>query len=121
MRIVWLLVGALATLFLVTLSVANRHGVRLVLDPFNPQAPVLSTELPFYAYLFATLIAGVVIGGMATWLSQSRWRRTARTRSQEVLRWKAEAERLSRERDADFAREAGAAAPRKQLALVSRR
>ena len=48
---------------LLTLAVANRHGVRLVLDPFRPDEPVLSLVLPFYAYLFGALLIGIVIGG----------------------------------------------------------
>lgn len=98
-RILGLLLGFIAAVFLVTLAVANRHTVRLVLDPFNPLDPILAAELPFYAYLFAMLILGVVLGGTATWISQSRWRRLARARGQDAARWRAEAERLTRERD----------------------
>lgn len=121
-RVVGLLVGFVAAIFLVTLAVANRHGVRLVLDPFNPQDPVLSAVLPFYAYLFAMLIAGVVLGGIATWMSQSKWRRTARARTQEALRWRGEAERLGRERDANLAASRKPSSPgdTKRLAVVGR-
>ena len=63
------------------------------------------------------LIAGVVLGGFATWVSQSKWRRTARGRTQESIRWKAEAERLAREREAA----ATAASPGKQLAMAGNR
>ncbi len=110
-RILSLVAGFVAAVFLVSLAVANRHTVRLALDPFNPDNPVISTELPFYAYLFAMLIVGVALGGFATWIGQSRWRRTARGSTQEAIRWKAEAERLAREREAT----ATAAMPRKQL------
>lgn len=102
-RILGLLFGFVAAVFLVTLAVANRHTVRLVLDPFNPLDPVLAAELPFYAFLFGMLIIGVILGGIATWMSQSRWRRLARARGQDAARWRAEAERLTRERDANLA------------------
>lgn len=121
-RIVGLLVGFVSAVFLVTLAVANRHSVLLVLDPFNPQNPVLALELPFYAYLFAMLIIGVVLGGTATWMSQSRWRRLARARGQDAARWRAEAERLTRERDAALAaqrRASGQPSDARQLALAS--
>ena len=121
-RIVGLLVGFVSAAFLVTLAVANRHSVLLVLDPFNPQNPVLALELPFYAYLFAMLIIGVVLGGTATWMSQSRWRRLARARGQDAARWRAEAERLTRERDATLAaqrRASGQPSDARQLALAS--
>ncbi len=120
-RIVWLLVAFPAAAILVTLAVANRHAVRLVLDPFRPEDPVLSIDLPFYAYLLIALVIGVALGGTATWMTQSRWRRTARRRAQEALRWQAEADRLARERDqaALVARQQGAGGA-KALAVVGR-
>jgi hypothetical protein len=102
-RIISLLIAFPAAVFLITLAVANRHGVRLVLDPFRPEQPVLSLVLPFYAYLFAALVIGVLLGGLASWVSQGRWRRAARHRMAEARRWQAEAERLTRERDAEVA------------------
>ena len=45
------------------------------------------------------LIGGVVLGGVATWMTQCKWRRTARSRALDALRWQAEADRLARERD----------------------
>ncbi len=119
-RIVWLLVAFPAAAILVTLAVANRHSARLVLDPFRPEAPILWIDLPFYAYLLIALVIGVALGGTATWMTQSRWRRTARKRAQEALRWQAEADRLARERDQTLAaqrREQGAG---KALAVAGR-
>jgi hypothetical protein len=83
---------------LLTLAVINRHAVRLVLDPFRPDAPVLFVELPFYAYLIGALLIGIVTGGLGVWLGQARWRRSARRQGVEVQRWRAEANRLERER-----------------------
>ena len=99
-RILWLICAFVAAVVLITLAVANRHSVQMVLDPFNPQRPVISTVLPFYVYLFAMMIVGIIMGGVATWTSQGKWRRLARTRAQDVARWRGEAERLQRERDA---------------------
>ncbi len=112
-RVLGLLCGFVVAILLVTLAVINRQTVSLVLDPFTPSDPAIAIDLPFYAYWFAMLILGVVAGGVATWISQAKWRRIARHRTQEALRWKAEADRLSRERDA-------AAATRKQLAIAGR-
>ena len=61
---------------------------------------MLSLVLPFYVYLFGMLLVGIVIGGVATWMTQARWRRTARRRAAEAQRWQAEADRLARERQA---------------------
>lgn len=110
-RILTLLIAFPVAALLITLAVANRHAVTLVLDPFNPDAPVLSLSLPFYAYLFGAVILGVLLGGLATWISQARYRKMARHRGVESRRWQAEAERLVRERDATVAargRELGA-------------
>jgi hypothetical protein len=102
-RIVWLLIALPAGLLLVTLAVVNRHEVRLVLDPFQPDTPVVSLVLPFYVYLFGTLLLGVVLGGTAVWLTQGRWRRSARVHGKSAVRWRAEVDRLTRERDAQTA------------------
>ena len=113
-RLLWGLGATLAAVLLVTLAVANRHEVRLVLDPFNRQSPVVFAELPFYVYLFAMLIAGVVIGSIATWLGQGKWRRLVRARTHDAMRWRGEADRLMRERDATVAER------KKHLALAGR-
>jgi uncharacterized integral membrane protein len=107
-RILTVLIAFPAAAVMVTLAIANRHSVTLALDPFNPQAPVISLSLPFYAYIFAALIIGVMLGGFATWTSQGRYRRQARKEAAEARRWQAEADRLSRERDAEVAERAGA-------------
>lgn len=119
-RIVLLLVAFPAAALLITLAIANRHAVRLVLDPFRPEAPVISIVLPFYAYLFGALFIGILLGGTAVWMGQSRWRRTARNRAQEAMRWQAEADRLSRERDATVATEK-VPAPRGRLLAAAGR
>lgn len=118
-RIVTVLVAFPVAILLVALAVINRHEVRMVLDPFKPQSPSLAIELPFYFYLFGALFLGMIVGGVAVWMGQSRWRRTARVRAQEVRRWQAEADRLTRERDAEAAH-AGAAASTRTLALAGR-
>ncbi len=102
-RIITVLIAFPLAALLITLAVANRHDVRLVLDPFRPEQPALSVVLPFYAFLFGVLALGILAGGMAVWMSQGRWRRTARMRTQDARRWQAEADRLSRERDASMA------------------
>ena len=98
-RILGLIITFPAAILLVVLAVANRHDVQLVLDPFNPADPVLAVSMPFYVYLLLALVAGVVLGGIATWMAQGKWRQTARRRTQDAARWQADAERLARERD----------------------
>lgn len=98
-RLFCLVVAGPAAIALVALAVINRHDVRLILDPFRPDDPVLSLVLPFYAYLLAMLIIGVIIGGATVWMTQRRWRRAARRRTADAVRWQAEADRLTQERD----------------------
>lgn len=85
---------------LVAVGVVNTHKVDLILDPFRPEAPAVALSLPFYAYLFAAIVLGILIGSFATWRSQAHWRREARRRTVEAQRWQGEADRLARERDA---------------------
>lgn len=66
-------------------SVPSRHSL-------------ISLVLPLYAYLLGALIVGVILGGTAAWMAQGRWRRVARRRATEAVRWQAEADRLRRER-----------------------
>jgi lipopolysaccharide assembly LapA-like protein len=78
----------------VALSVANREPVRLSLDPLGSLGPAWSLSLPLYALLFAVLAVGVVIGGIAAWLGQSKWRYAARAERANASRLRREVERL---------------------------
>ena len=112
-RIVSLLVAFPLGAVLVAIAVSNRQPVSLILDPFRPENPALSIELPFYAYLLGVLLVGVIIGGLAAWMGQRRWRQTARAQRQRAARWQAEADRLARERDSN-------ASTSSDLAIASR-
>jgi hypothetical protein len=101
-RTFWFVVAFPVAIVLIALALANRHSVRLVLDPFRPGDPVVSLVLPFYAYLFGALLIGIVVGGIATWITQARWRHNARQRAADANRWHAEADRLRSERDREL-------------------
>ncbi|CAH1656570.1 LapA family protein [Hyphomicrobiales bacterium] len=75
-------------LLVVLFSIANRAPVRVSLDPFSRDLPTLSYELPLFAVVLAAIFVGVLIGGFAAWLAQSKYRRAARRnrREAEVLR-----------------------------------
>lgn len=81
---------------LIALAVANRGLTAFTLDPFNPGNPALTLELPLFALLFATLALGMVIGSLATWFKQGRYRKMARQRSIEVNAARASATRAAR-------------------------
>jgi len=71
---------------LVALAVVNRKPALLVLDPFGGSEPRLSLEAPLFLFLLGAFALGLIVGGVATWLGQGKWRRTARAHSREALR-----------------------------------
>lgn len=87
---------------IVVLSVANRGDATFSLDPFGGNPPALSATAPLFVFLFAALALGIVVGGIATWLRQSKWRSLARAERAELIRARQEVERL-RERVAEIA------------------
>jgi uncharacterized integral membrane protein len=91
-RFILVLILVPIAVVLIALAVANRALTPFTLDPFNPGNPPLTLELPLFVLLFAALGIGMVIGSMATWFRQSRYRRIARQRGLEA--------QAARERDA---------------------
>src|SRR5258708_1976884 len=83
-KIVTALVLIVLALVLVSFAVANRQVVTVSLDPFDQVNPALVLSQPLYLVIFALLIAGVVLGGCAAWLRQSRWRTRARRAEAQV-------------------------------------
>jgi len=69
---------------LVALAVANRGATPFTIDPFNPGNPGLTVHWPLFVYLFAALAVGLVIGSVATWLRQGRYRKAARDTASEL-------------------------------------
>ena len=78
----------------IVLSVANRGAVTVSLDPFGSASPRWAVELPLFVLLFVTFAAGIVIGGLATWMGQSRWRKAARSERANAARLREDVERL---------------------------
>jgi uncharacterized integral membrane protein len=69
---------------IVAFAVANRQSVTVLLDPFNPEHPAASFTVPLFLLVIGLLILGVVIGGIATWLSHGRGRRATRRLEREL-------------------------------------
>src|SRR5258705_2500260 len=65
---------------LIALAVANRELVAFTLDPFNPGNPALTLTLPLFIFLFLALAIGMIVGSLAAWVKQSRYRKLARQR-----------------------------------------
>ena len=81
-------------LVIVAFAVANRQTVSFTLDPFGIATTALNFQAPLFALAFALVIVGVVVGGIATWLKQSHWRRAARSLDMEVRKLRGENEQL---------------------------
>ncbi len=69
---------------IIAFAVANRQIVTVSLDPFSSEYPAASLTLPLFALVIVLLVVGVLIGGIAAWLRQARWRRTARRLEREI-------------------------------------
>ena len=78
----------------VVLSVANRASVTFSLNPVTGAASGWSATGPLYVFLFIAVIVGIVIGGVATWLRQGRWRRAARVERANAERLRQDVVRL---------------------------
>ncbi|WP_296744281.1 LapA family protein [Mesorhizobium sp.] len=83
-RIVLVVVFVPLAVILIALAVANRGPIAFTLDPFHPGNPALTLTLPLFIYLFIALAVGMVIGSMATWVKQGRYRKLARRHGIEV-------------------------------------
>ena len=86
-----------AAAVLVALAVANRQLVTVSFDPFDPSDSDLAVAVPLYVVGFTTLIVGVVLGGIAAWLKQGKWRRTGTRLRAEIGVIRSELEHLKRQ------------------------
>jgi uncharacterized integral membrane protein len=91
LRFIKLIVLVPIAVILVVLSVANRHFVTLALNPFRPDDSLLSLSLPLFVFLFIALMVGVVLGSLATWFAQGKYRKQARDEAHEARKWREEA------------------------------
>ncbi len=91
-----LILVPLAILF-ICFAVANRQTVVVSLDPFDQAHPAMALALPLFALILVLIIGGVIIGGVATWLRQGKWRRAARLAEAEARELRTELDRLKRQ------------------------
>ena len=76
---------------MIAFAVANRQIVTVSLDPFGGSDSGFT--LPLFVLIILLLIIGVLIGGLAAWVRQGKWRSAARRgeRQLQALRKKLEA------------------------------
>jgi hypothetical protein len=65
-------------LVIVMFAVANREIVTVSFDPFDTAHPAFSTKTPLFILIFVLVGLGVLVGGIAAWLKQHKWRMRAR-------------------------------------------
>lgn len=94
-------------ILLVVFCVANREAVTVSLDPIGT-LPQFGFGAPLFVLLIGSLIAGLLLGGLGTWLTQSHYRAKAARRRKEIDNLRHEVDltnerlrRLSEERDRD--------------------
>lgn len=72
------------TVLVVVFAVANRQMVTLGFDPFDTENPIFGIRMPLFLLVLLSVLIGILIGGAATWLRQSKWRRKAREKRKEA-------------------------------------
>jgi len=95
-KIVMALILVPLTVAFVSFAVANRQTIVVSLDPFDQAHPALAVAMPLFALILTLLIGGVVVGGVAAWLRQAKWRRAVRRAEGEARALRAEVDRLRR-------------------------
>jgi uncharacterized integral membrane protein len=63
---------------IIAFALANRQSVTVSFDPFSTASPAYAATLPLFVLVFVLVILGVIVGGIAAWLRQGKWRRMAR-------------------------------------------
>ncbi len=79
---------------IVAFAVANRQMVTVSFDPFSSAAPAYAATMPLFVLMFVLLILGVIVGGVAAWIGQSKWRRGHRRLDDEVRRLRDEVDTI---------------------------
>ena len=65
-------------IIIVMFAVANREIITVSFDPFDSAQPAYALKMPLFMLIFALVALGVVVGGIAAWLKQHKWRNRAR-------------------------------------------
>jgi uncharacterized integral membrane protein len=82
----FIVIAPLVVIFL-SFDMANRQKVLISFDPFNTgDFPLPKVELPLFVVLIGTLMFGVLLGGVATWMRQGSYRKAARDARRSTLR-----------------------------------
>lgn len=86
--ILWLVVLPLAV-YSAFFAVNNRGSLTLDFDPVP-----YSLDLPIFAGVLGAILIGLIVGGVAAWLRQGKWRRETRKLRRDVRGLEAELEQI---------------------------
>ena len=86
-------------LIIILFAVANRQVTTISLDPFNSDTPALALSAPLFLLIILMVMLGVLVGGIATWLSQASTRTAARSARADVERLRRELQETRLELD----------------------
>jgi uncharacterized integral membrane protein len=80
---------------LIVFALANRHDISVNFNPLMPAdtVPPAGVGVPLFLLVYAVLLIGVFLGGIATWFAQGHHRRRSR-------HWRREAEMLRQDLEA---------------------
>ena len=77
-KFITIVVVAPIAIVVVLFAVANRQLVTISFDPFEAARPAFALTMPLFLLDFLLVGLGVLIGGIAVWFRQHRWRVRAR-------------------------------------------
>lgn len=95
-KIVTAVVVVPLAVILIAFAVANRQTVTVSFDPFSAAQPAYAATLPLFILVFVLVVLGVIVGGIAAWLRQAKWRRIAHRLETDVRALHQELEALRR-------------------------
>ena len=77
-------------ILIVMFAVANREIITVSFDPFDSTKPASAVKMPLFVLIFVLVGLGILIGGIAAWLKQHKWRARARRAETDMRRLRAE-------------------------------
>ena len=88
--IVRLLLLAIIGIPMIAFALVNKDQVPIRIDPIAGAAATPVISLPLFVVVFAALLLGVFLGGLAAWIGQGKHRKAARVARADLVRLKAE-------------------------------
>ena len=82
---------------LIIFALANRQVVTLHFDPTSALNPILANvEVPLFIIIYSMLFIGVILGGIAVWFTQGKFRKKSRTLAKKITSLEFEIDELKK-------------------------